>query len=127
MASAMNHSAAQTCAACGFQVFAEPAPGTGKPCPVCGWLDDFEQLVHPDLVYGANSGRSLREAQASALISFPASALQHGDFARDPLWRPLRAGETPPTEEGAPASPVCYISTPDPANYAPYWLRPRGR
>lgn len=99
----------RTCPACGFQV-------SEATCPVCGWIEDFEQLVHPDFVVGANSGVSLREAQvrARALIS-----LTH---ARDPAWRALRPGEDP--SKGSAASPVCYLGTPDPAGFVPYWLRP---
>jgi len=47
----------------------------------------------------------------------------HTQYVRDSSWRPLRRGETPPLAEDAPASPVCYVGTPDPAGYVPYWLR----
>ena len=112
---------ATTCAACGF--LAVPASaGRGVACAVCGWIDDFEQLVHPDLVYGANAGVSLRQAQRRAgegTSIDPSAAL---NYSRDPRWRALRQDETP-VEPGAPASPVCYVGTPDPESYVPYWLR----
>ena len=110
-----------TCAACGF--LAVPAiAGRGTSCAVCGWIDDFEQLVHPDLVYGANSGDSLRQAQRRARERLATDPRAAANYSRDPHWRALRDGETP-VEVDAPASPVCYIATPDPASYVPYWLR----
>ena len=115
-------SATHPCAACGFKVFAA-APGSGGACPVCGWIDDFEQLVHPDLAYGANSGRTLRQAQSEAVAAHPPGEAIHGAFERDARWRPLRGGETPQPAPNSPSSPVCYIATPDPADYVPYWLR----
>lgn len=105
------------CPACGFLVFSAP-PGSKATCAVCGWVDDFEQLVHPDFTFGANSGRSLREAQSRALAKFPLGALA-GEHTRDPRWRPLRAGEVPRSEV---ASPVCYIGTPERDDFEPYWV-----
>jgi len=105
------------CAACGYKVHVLPA-GSGARCPVCGWFDDFEQLVHPDLTYGANAGLSLRQAQAAV-----AEADLVAGAPRDLRWRPLRPGETPAADPGGLSSPVCYIATPDPDDYEPYWLR----
>jgi hypothetical protein len=110
-----------TCAACGFR--AVPAlPARGGACAVCGWVDDFEQLVHPDLVYGANSGLSLRQAQRRALDPSATNTVATRNFARDPEWRALRNDEVP-FEIGEPSSPVCYVATPDPESYVPYWRR----
>lgn len=109
------------CAACGYQVHDQHA-GSGARCPVCGWFDDFEQLVHPDVTYGANAGTTLRQAQAAAAVS-PPSAEARASFVRDPSWRPLRPGEAPAGDPNGPSSPVCYMATPDPEDYLPYWLR----
>jgi hypothetical protein len=109
------------CAACGFRVH-RTGPGSGAVCRVCGWIDDFEQLVHPDLTYGANAGSSLRLAQARAALVRERAGLE-----RDPDWRPLRPDEVPVADPGGPASPVCYVATPDPADFVPYWRRGRGR
>ena len=113
------------CAACGFRVHAA-AVGSGAVCPVCGWVDDFEQLVHPDLTYGANTGQSLRQAQRQALARLPLDAATAATGqSRAACWRPLTAGETPVADPRAPSSPVCYIATPDPRDYVPYWRRTR--
>jgi hypothetical protein len=109
-----------TCAACGF-VAVPATPAAGAACAVCGWLDDFEQLVHPDLIYGANSGLSLRQAQSRAAALSQAKD-DTAKFARDPQWRPLHADETPVDETG-PSSSICYLATPDPESYVPYWRR----
>jgi hypothetical protein len=93
--------------------------GSGATCPGCGWVDDFEQLVHPDLAYGPNGGICLRDAQARASR---AEGSSRGD-GRDPCWRPLSPGETPLADPEGPASPVCYVGTPDPLDYVPYWRR----
>lgn len=113
------------CAACGFRVHDTPV-GSGAACPVCGWIDDFEQLVHPDLTYGANTGQSLRQAQREALARHPreAATATTGQL-RAACWRPLEVGETPVADPQAPSSPVCYIATPDPRDYLPYWRRTR--
>jgi hypothetical protein len=100
------------CAACGSLVFEKPA-GSLQTCPVCGWIDDFDQLVHPDFVVGAN-GCSLREAQAKA------AGIAHSG-AKDPRWRPLRKGEQPRAEY---ASEVCAIGNPDRELFEPYWSNP---
>jgi len=105
------------CAACGYEVHMLPA-GSGARCPVCGWFDDFEQLVHPDLTYGTNAGLTLRQAQAAV-----AQAGLVAGARRDPRWRPLGPDETPAADPDGLSSPVCYIATPDPDAYVPYWLR----
>jgi len=92
---------------------------------VCGWVDDLEQLVHVDLVYGANSGRSLRQAQRAALDDHLLTQASVAGRSRDPRWRPLAPGEVPASGADSPASPVCYVSTPEPAEYEPYWLAPQ--
>ena len=111
------------CPACGFVVFAR-AFGSEEMCPVCGWIDDYLQLAHPDFTLGANSGLSLREAQANALAARPMAVKALGVFLRDSRWRPLAAGENPPNGASAFASPVCYLSMPDPEEFEPYWLDP---
>lgn len=118
--------AAYPCPACGFLVHDAPH-GSGATCPVCGWVDDFEQLAHPDLVYGANEGLSLRQAQLRIHAALATSPARATSFERDPRWRPLRPGETPPADPDGPASPVCYLGTPDPADFVPYWRRGAGR
>ena len=113
---------AHPCPACGFLVHGA-RHGSGATCPVCGWIDDFEQLANPDLVYGANVNLSLRQAQALALAGLTAAPERVAAFERDERWRPLRAGESPPADPDGPASPVCYLGTPDPADFVPYWRR----
>jgi hypothetical protein len=110
-----------TCAACGFIAMPTIA-ARDAACAMCGWIDDFEQLVHPDLVYGANSGLSLRQAQRRARERLATVVTATEDYARDPAWRALRDGETP-VDVGGPSSPVCYVGTPDRESYVPYWLR----
>ena len=112
-----------TCAACGF-ITLQALPGSGERCGLCGWIDDFEQLVHPDIVYGENSGVSLRQAQRKSLRTYPASSLASGELRRDPQWRPLSEAEVP-SEAAGPSSPVCYLGTPDRDTYVPYWRRVR--
>jgi hypothetical protein len=113
-----------TCPACGFVALGRGI-GSDAVCPVCGWTDDFQQRVHPDITYGANSGLSLRQAQQRLLISHPAGEGRTLGFERDPQWRPLEAGEVPLADEMGPSSPVCYIATPDAGQYIPYWLQRR--
>jgi hypothetical protein len=113
------------CAACGYRVH-EASPGSGASCPVCRWVDDYEQLVHPDLTYGANPGLSLRQAQRASIARQAAGECASATYARDACWRPLREGETPAADPHSPASPVCYIATPDPRDFVPYWRRNRG-
>lgn len=110
------------CAACGYLVHGRRA-GSGERCPVCGWFDDFEQLVHPDLTYGANAGITLRQAQAAAASAGSGATVPRAQFAPDPRWRPLRAGEEPAADPNGLSSPVCYMATPDPEEFEPYWLR----
>ena len=109
------------CPACGFLVFPR-AFGSEESCPVCGWIDDYLQLAHPDFILGGNSGISLREAQARALEAWPPAIKVSGAFFRDSRWRPLDAGEIPKSGIHEAASPVCYLNTPDPGEFAPYWL-----
>jgi hypothetical protein len=111
-----------TCPACGFVSLAKRGPGSAETCVVCGWIDDFEQLVHPDITYGANSGLCLRQAQQDLLASPARIAARAAGFERDPQWRPLRQGELPVVDGSGPSSPVCYVATPDPESYIPYWL-----
>ena len=114
---------AHPCPACGFLVH-DARHGSGETCPVCGWIDDFEQLAHPDLLYGANAGLSLRQAQGRNLsVLGTTGSGRTVDFERDEHWRPLRAKETPPADPDGPSSPVCYLGTPDPADFVPYWRR----
>lgn len=120
----MTGPARHPCAACGHCVHLRPA-GSGATCPICGWLDDYEQLVHPDMTYGANAGLSLRQAQARTRSLRPGEGQRGEAFERDADWRPLRDGEMPAADRHAPSSPVCYIATPDPADYVPYWRRGR--
>jgi len=79
-----------------------------ETCGACGWIDDLTQLVHPDVVFGANAGMSLREAQARA----PAAATPA------PEWRPLAPGEQP---GGSLASPACALTVPERDGFVPYW------
>lgn len=81
-----------------------------EACVVCGWVDDLTQLAHPDVIVGANSGVSLREAQQRA------PEVKN----RAPGWRPLRPGEHP---HGALASPACALGVPDRDGFVPYWER----
>lgn len=114
-------SAAFPCAACGFLAFAEPA-GSLATCATCGWIDDLQQLEHPDFIVGANAGRSLREAQAAALARYPLAGARGGGVERAREWRPLHPGEDP-AAAGLSASPACALATPERDGYLPYWRR----
>lgn len=81
-----------------------------ETCRVCGWIDELQQLVHPDFIVGANAGVSLREAQRRAPVAQPRSA----------DWRPLRDGEHP---QGEFASPACALGVPEREGFVPYWKR----
>ncbi|HET9794422.1 MAG TPA: CPCC family cysteine-rich protein [Thermoanaerobaculia bacterium] len=111
------------CAACGFAVH-EGGAGSGRTCPVCGWIDDAVQLAQPDLAAGANVGLCLRGAQRRALSRFPRDARRHGEWERDPRWRPLAAGEGPRTAAFSPSSPVCYLEDSEVEDAEPYWFDP---
>ncbi len=111
------------CAACGFAVH-EKGAGSGAECPVCGWADDAVQLAQPDLAHGANAGLCLRGAQRRAMSRFPRDVRRHGRWERDPLWRPLAAGEGPRTAAFSPSSPVCYLEDGEVEDTEPYWLDP---
>lgn len=113
---------AYPCAACGLRVHAASS-GSGATCPACGWIDDFAQLAHPDLVYGANSGMSLRQAQLRARERPASKPAERASYGREALWRPLRPGETPSADPQGPSSPVCELTTPDLADFVPYWQR----
>ncbi len=114
---------AHPCPACGFEVFSG-APGSLESCPICGWVDDLVQLAQPDFAVGANAGVSLREAQSRALGLLPPEVRSAGAFARSSRWRPLSPSEDPSAEAFTLASPVCYLTDPDPDSFEPYWLRP---
>ena len=114
-----------TCPACGYLCLAKRGPGSDETCVVCGWIDDFQQLIHPDITYGANTGLCLRRAQQTALAPPPEMTSRAAGYERDPQWRPLVQGELPIEDDAGPSSPVCYIATPDPDRYIPYWLRVR--
>ncbi len=111
------------CPACGFTVFAHPYGSSSETCAVCGWVEDLAQLAQPDFTVGANIG-SLREAQHANLATYPIDVKEAGSFKRDPRWRPLAPAEYPAADAAAPASPVCYLTTPDPETFVPYWLLP---
>jgi hypothetical protein len=51
------------CPCCGYFVFKRP-PGSLERCPICGWIDDANQLVDPHLSQGANNV-SLWSAQSN--------------------------------------------------------------
>lgn len=80
-----------TCPACGFAVLAE-GYGSYEICEICGWEDDGVQLANPTSGGGANR-HSLADAQAVIIARLPVSVMTHGEFRRDPLWRPLSAHE----------------------------------
>jgi ribosomal protein S27E len=80
-----------TCPACGFAVLAE-GYGSYEICGVCGWEDDGVQLANPTSGGGANA-QSLAESQAKIIGRIPLNVLTHGEFQRDPLWRPLHKNE----------------------------------
>lgn len=99
------------------------AYGSSDTCPICGWVDDLVQLAQPDFAIGANSGVSLREAQSRALAVYPVAVREKAGFSRDSRWRPLASAEYP-TGPFVLASPVCYLVSPDPDTFEPYWLSP---
>jgi Cysteine-rich CPCC len=111
------------CPACGFTVFHQPY-GSSDTCPVCGWVNDLVQLAQPDFVIGANPGLSLRRAQSGVLAIYPIAVRAVGTFSRDSRWRPLSLAEYPSTGSFTLASPVCYLTAPDPEMFEPYWLNP---
>lgn len=80
-----------TCPACGFAVLAD-GYGSYEICTVCGWEDDGVQLANPTSSGGAN-GKSLAEVQADVVGRMPLQVMTHGEFERDPLWRPLNRHE----------------------------------
>ncbi len=80
-----------TCPACGFAVLAD-GYGSYEICEVCGWEDDGVQLANPTSGGGANR-RSLADTQAEIVDRLPVGVMTHGEFRRDPLWRPLNAEE----------------------------------
>ncbi len=123
IAAAGRSAPARPCPACGFSVFTGVV-GTAGRCPVCGWVDDLLQLVHPDLAVGANAGHSLRAAQRRALEAAPLALGRFGAYLRDPAWRPLRPGEDPGNRALTLSSPVCFLTAPDPEEVEPYWLSP---
>ncbi len=114
---------AHPCPACGFEVFAGPC-GSLDTCPICGWVDDLVQLAQPDFAVGANAGLSLRQAQSRSLAQLPLEVRSAGAFVRSARWRPLSPAEDPSADAFTLASPVCYLSAPDPDTFEPYWLRP---
>jgi hypothetical protein len=109
------------CPACGFRVHAA-GPGSGRTCPLCGWVDDGVQLAQPDFTVGANVGLSLREAQQKALARYPRTVTERDGYAREPRWRPLLPGEGPRTSAFGPSSPVCYLDSDSLEESEPYWL-----
>jgi len=80
-----------TCPACGFAVLAD-GYGSYEICEICGWEDDGVQLANPTSGGGANHS-SLAEVQAKILARIPAGVMTHGEFRRDPHWRPLSVQE----------------------------------
>lgn len=80
-----------TCPACGFAVLAD-GYGSYEICSVCGWEDDGVQLANPTSSGGANK-QSLAEVQAGVIGRIPLQVMTHGEFERDPLWRPLNPHE----------------------------------
>jgi ribosomal protein S27E len=85
-----------TCPACGFAVLAD-GYGSYEICEVCGWEDDGVQLANPTSGGGANR-RSLADTQAEIVGRLPVGVMTHGEFCRDPLWRPLNAKEVAEAE-----------------------------
>jgi hypothetical protein len=83
-----RRSSALACPACGFLTVPETSYGSFNICEVCGWEDDGVQLANPACSGGANHG-SLIDAQASALVQFPASVHVTSGIDRSPSWRPL--------------------------------------
>lgn len=49
------------CSCCGFLTREEDRLGTYDVCPVCGWEDDYSQVLDPHYSEGAN-GVSLNDA-----------------------------------------------------------------
>jgi hypothetical protein len=80
-----------TCPACGFAVLAD-GYGSYEICSVCGWEDDGVQLANPTSSAGANK-QSLGEVQAGVIDRIPLQVMTHGEFEREPLWRPLNRHE----------------------------------
>jgi hypothetical protein len=80
-----------TCPACGFAALAD-GYGSHEICGVCEWEDDGVQLANPTSAGGANE-RSLAEVQADIVGRIPVDVTTHGEFQRDPRWRPLSPRE----------------------------------
>lgn len=110
------------CPACGFLVFDEP-PGSYGICPVCGWEDDHVQLRHPLMGGGANSG-SLYEQQQKNLKTLPVTEAAHGEYVRDPGWRPLTKADCGEGED-APRGGREYFEAAGAAEPGYYWRKTR--
>jgi uncharacterized Zn finger protein (UPF0148 family) len=78
------------CPACGFMVFDEP-PGSFVICPVCDWEDDYVQAADP-LYQGGANGISLADHQQAVLRKYPLNVQEHGEYRRDPRWKPVETG-----------------------------------
>jgi hypothetical protein len=76
------------CPGCGFLVLGEPPGGTFSICPVCDWEDCYVQF-HDPLYDGGPNGISLADHQGHVLDRLPLSVREHGEFRRDPQWRPV--------------------------------------
>ncbi len=111
------------CPACGFRVH-DAGPGTGRTCPLCGWVDDLAQLAQPDFAVGANAPSCLRGAQRRALERFPLTTVESGGYRRDPRWRPLAPGEGSREAAFGSSSPVCSLESDADLDSEPYWLEP---
>jgi Cysteine-rich CPCC len=85
------------CPCCGFLTL-EQEYGSYSICPVCGWEDDPVQLANPSSGGGANK-QSLAEAQAVALVKYPANVEIASGFRRAAAWRPLAPSELQIAEE----------------------------
>src|SRR5437899_1725635 len=94
------------CPCCGYLVFEDP-PGSAMSCPVCGWEDDYVQLLWPTDAGGANR-LSLQDSQ-QAFIQHGTSDLERRPplhrngptYRRDAAWRPFdlsRDRTAPPRE-----------------------------
>jgi hypothetical protein len=108
-----------TCPACGFAVLAD-GYGSYEICSVCGWEDDGVQLTNPTSGGGANR-QSLAELQAEVVGRIPLEVTTHGEFRRDPLWRPLSKNEL---DEADSKRRSQYWHTPAATDRTDvYWLR----
>ncbi len=115
----MNGNKRFPCPACGFLVFEETL-GSYDICPLCGWEDDYVQLMFPTSAVGANK-KCLADWQADALRMFPLGFAETSGFIRDRNWRPLATDKI--ADADAPHDGKEYFEAAKGDSPGYYWLK----